>query len=96
MEILGEKDKKINGIKFLHNNKEEILEIDSLAVDGKFIVEHKMRDILELKWDLENWEAKLKDGFYLNDDIIIIGDANRPDCNFMYQYEKAYNFAKEI
>ena len=96
LEVLGEKDKRITGVKFKHNNKEVIWDTDSLAVDGKFVVEHKIRDILELKWDLEKWEAKLKNGYYLNDDILIIGDANRPDCNFMYQYEKSYNLAKEI
>jgi len=96
LEILGEKDKKVTGVVFTHNNKTITLEVDSFAVDGKFIIEHKLRDILGLKWDLENNNAKLNNEFFLEDSIIITGDAKKPDCNFMYQYETAFNLAKEL
>ena len=54
-----------------------------------------MKDLLDLKWDIKEWKAKLNNEYYLNDNIIVIGDANKPDENYMKQYEKAFTFAKE-
>jgi len=96
LEVLGEKDKRMTGIKFLSGNKEVMLEADSMAVDGKFIIEHKMRDILGIEWGLDTWRARLERGFFLNDDVALAGDANKPDYDFTHQYEKAFNLAKEF
>ncbi len=96
LEVLGEKDRRITGVRFLDRGREVTVDTDALAVDGRFIVEHKMRDLLGLKWDLNGWHARLERGVYLDDDIVLVGDANRPDCDFMHQYEKAFHLAGEF
>ncbi len=95
--LLG--DEHISGIKITGaDGKTETIEIDSLAVDGLFSMEHKMRELLEVEWDIENWKADTDESWNPADrpDIFLTGDALKPDFSFLNQYENGYNLAGRI
>lgn len=72
--------------------------VDSLAVDGDFIMEHKMRELLNVEWDIDRWQTKTGKNQCHPDfsNVYIAGDAWKPDFNFMNQYENGYNLAGRI
>ncbi len=72
--------------------------IDSLAVDGTFIMEHKMRELLDIEWDIDRWQLFTQDNqsHPVFPDVHIIGDAWKPEFNFMHQYENGFKLAGRI
>ncbi len=89
----------ISGIRIrTPENKTQHFAIDSLAVDGEFIMEHKMRELLGIEWNIDKWQAATDDEQRHPDfaDVYITGDAWKPGFNFLNQYENGYNLAGRI
>ncbi len=79
-------------------DRKEYYEADSLAVDGDFIMEHKMRELLDAEWDIDSWKLETKDNQSLQkvSNIHITGDALKPHFNFMKQYENGFYLARSM
>ncbi len=99
-EVTGlEGDEHISGIRIrTPENKNQYFAIDSLATDGEFIMEHKMRELLGIEWDIDRWQAETDTTQRHPDftDVYIAGDAWKPNFNFLNQYENGYNLAGRI
>jgi len=72
--------------------------VDSLAVDGEFSMEHKLRDLIGIEWDIDAWQAGTEHNQRHPDfeNIYVTGDAFKPKFNFLEQYENGYNLAGEL
>ena len=67
--------------------------VDALAVDGEFAMEHKMRELLQLEWNIDQDRADTKETQVHKrfPNIFVVGDAYKPDFNFLKQYENGYS-----
>ena len=91
-----EGDEHISGVNIENESgKETFYLVDSLAVDGEFSMEHKMRDLLEVEWDINSWQAGTEhDQSHLRfSNIFLTGDAFKPAFSFLDQYENGYSLA---
>jgi len=60
---------------------------DSVAVDGDFVLEHPWRKHLDVEWDLKNWKLDLSLSQMKKRNLVVIGDAFKPDPDFIKQYQ---------
>ena len=91
-----EGDEHISGIVIENESgKETFYPVDSLAVDGEFSMEHKMRDLLDLEWNVDSWQAGTENDQSHPDfnNIYLAGDAFKPTFSFLDQYENGYSLA---
>ena len=94
-----EGEEHISGIRIrTPENQNKYYAVDSLAVDGEFIMEHKMRELLDIEWNIVKWQAETDDSQRHPDfsDVYFIGDAWKPEFNFLNQYENGYNLSGRI
>ncbi len=99
-EVLGlEGQEHLDGITIrTPEGKTRHFTVDSLAVDGEFIMEHTMRDLLAMEWDIDRWQAETGDNqsHPTYPSVHITGDAWKPTFNFLNQYENGFNLAGRI
>ena len=69
---------------------------DSIAVDGDFVLEHPWREHLDVEWDLKNWGIDLSLGEMKKRKLFFIGDANKPNPDFIKQYQAGSEMVKEF
>ncbi len=95
--ILGlQGDEHISSVEIETESGEKLqYPVDSLAVDGEFSMEHKLRDLIGIEWDIDAWQAGTEHNqqhpYFEN--IYLAGDAYKPKFNFLEQYENGYNLA---
>ncbi len=88
MQVIMGRIKELKGGLRLENvtlDTGEVVEVDTLVVAGKFILERGWREKLKITWDLTNWR-----GISPDERLILTGDAHRPDFDFALQYETAF------
>lgn len=89
----------ISGIEIIDETGKPVkYAIDSIAVDGDFSMEHKMRELTGIEWDIEKWQADTGDKQQSKTcpGMFVIGDAFKPRFSFLEQYEKGYDLAGRI
>lgn len=69
---------------------------DSIAVDGDFVLEHPWREHLDVEWDLKNWGIDLSLEEMKKRKLFFIGDANKPNPDFIKQYQAGSEMVKEF
>lgn len=67
---------------------------DSIAVDGDSVMEHPWREHLSVEWDLNKWELDLSMEEMKNRNLLVIGDAYKPNPDFIKQYESGSEMLK--
>lgn len=95
--ILGlQGDEHISSVEIETDSGEKLhYPVDSLAVDGEFSMEHKLRDLIGIEWDINAWQTGTEHNQQHPDfeNIYLAGDAFKPKFNFLEQYENGYNLA---
>jgi hypothetical protein len=76
----------------------ETFSLDSLAIDGHWSMEHKMRELIGIEWDIDAWHAKTGENQSVpgHPEISVIGDAYEPRFDFLEQYANGYNVAGRL
>jgi hypothetical protein len=82
----------------LPNGEIAAFELDSLAIDGNWSMEHKMRELLGIEWDIDAWHAKTGENQSIpgHTEVSIIGDAYEPRFDFLQQFANGYNVAGRL
>jgi len=76
----------------------ETFNLDSLAIDGNWSMEHKMRELIGIEWDIDAWHAKTGENQSVpgHPEISVIGDAYEPRFDFLQQYANGYKVAGRL
>jgi len=69
---------------------------DSIAVDGDLVLEHPWRKHLNVEWDLKNWKLDLSLSQMKKRNLVVIGDAFKPDPDFIKQYQSGAEMLNEF
>ncbi len=88
------KIKRLNGdlrLESIEIDSGEVIKADSLAVAGKYVIDRIWREKLLIHWDLKEWKATSS-----HDNIVLTGDALKPDFDYVKQYENSRKLAGSL
>ncbi len=93
-QVLG--DASFSGLLVQQGSNEFCVRGDSLAVDGDYVLEHVWREHLGVEWNLEEWRVDLRDEEMMERKLIFLGDARKPEVDFVKQYEQSQQVIRRL